>query len=392
MSGHIGAIVNPSDKKVSRLAMSPVRAIAMWDFSWLERRWSGAGYEDWDRALDELAERGYDAVRIDVFPHLVGADAARTWTLLPVWDQQEWGSPAVNTVQVQPALNEFIRRCHARGIRVALSSWFREDRENTRMHLKSPEAFAKAWLSTLDTIVDAGLLDALLYVDFCNEWPGDVWAPYFRNTPPELTWGGWYTDVSMHWMRTVVGMVRERYPQLPLCFSFDGLEDRRYLESDLSFFDLIEHHCWMAKENDGEFAKLAGYGYERFSPQGYNNLAEHGERLYRENPAYWQGLLTKRIASLADVSCRTGLPLATTECWGVVDYKDWPRLDWAWVKELCEIGTLTAAATGAWAAIATSNFCGPQFAGMWNDIAWHQRLTKRIKASVCLYPHTGSKR
>ncbi len=41
------------------------RAITMWDFSWLERRWPGAGYEDWDQALDELAERGYDAVRID---------------------------------------------------------------------------------------------------------------------------------------------------------------------------------------------------------------------------------------------------------------------------------------------------------------------------------------
>ena len=24
------------------------RAITMWDFSWLERRWPGAGYEDWD--------------------------------------------------------------------------------------------------------------------------------------------------------------------------------------------------------------------------------------------------------------------------------------------------------------------------------------------------------
>ena len=30
-------------------------AIAMWDFSWLERRWLGAGYEDWDQALDELS-------------------------------------------------------------------------------------------------------------------------------------------------------------------------------------------------------------------------------------------------------------------------------------------------------------------------------------------------
>lgn len=47
------------------------RAVTMWDFSWLERRWPGAGYEDWDKALSELVERGYNAVRIDAFPHLL---------------------------------------------------------------------------------------------------------------------------------------------------------------------------------------------------------------------------------------------------------------------------------------------------------------------------------
>jgi hypothetical protein len=50
------------------------RAITMWEFSWIERRWPGAGFEDWDRALDELSERGYDAVRIDPFPHLLATD------------------------------------------------------------------------------------------------------------------------------------------------------------------------------------------------------------------------------------------------------------------------------------------------------------------------------
>ena len=52
-------------------------AITMWEFSWLERRWPGAGYEDWDKALSELVERGYDAVRIDPFHHHVVPEIAR---------------------------------------------------------------------------------------------------------------------------------------------------------------------------------------------------------------------------------------------------------------------------------------------------------------------------
>lgn len=113
-------------------------AITMWDFSWLERRWPGAGYEDWDLILDELKERGYDAVRIDPYPHLLAIDPQREWELLPVWNQQAWGSPAFNRVKIQPALNQFLAKCKERDIKVALSSWFRQDRDEKRMLIKTP--------------------------------------------------------------------------------------------------------------------------------------------------------------------------------------------------------------------------------------------------------------
>ncbi len=29
--------------------------------------------------------------------------------------------------------------------------------------------------------------------------------------------------------------------------------------------------------------------------------------------------------------------------------------------------------------MSTSNFCGPQFRGMWRDIDWHRNLTTRVK-------------
>ena len=50
-------------------------AIAMWDFSWLHRHHPAGSFEDWDRVLDGLVDRGYNAIRMDAFPALVAADS-----------------------------------------------------------------------------------------------------------------------------------------------------------------------------------------------------------------------------------------------------------------------------------------------------------------------------
>ena len=79
------------------------------------------------------------------------------------------------------------------------------------------------------------------------------------------------------------------------------------------------------------------------------------------------------------------LLLVTTECWGIVNYKDYPLLSWDWVKDLCEIGVETAISTNQWIMIATSNFACPQFVGMWRDVEWHKRLTTLIKSQEIPY-------
>jgi hypothetical protein len=211
-------MANPESEKLSK--RSPL-AITMWDFSWLERRWPGAGYEDWDKILKELTDRGYNAVRIDAYPHLVSADEDKIWRLKPVWNQHDWGSPDVVDVQVQPNLNTFIATCRDHGVKVGLSSWYREDVDNTRMKIITPEIMAQQWIKTLESIKKAGLLDTIFYVDLCNEWPGDLWTPYFTNNPPDKTWGNWHSDVSMQWMQTSVNVFKEAFPDIPVGFSFD---------------------------------------------------------------------------------------------------------------------------------------------------------------------------
>ncbi len=356
-------------------------AITMWDFSWLERRWTGAGYENWDKILDELVLRGYNAIRIDAYPHLVANDATKEYTLLPVWNTQDWGSPDINKVVVQPALNDFIYKCKKRGIMVGLSCWYRQDTDKILMKTDSPQKMGENWIKTLQTIERDNLLDTILYVDLCNEWPGDAWCPFFKNDPPYETWGYWYTAKSMQFMKESIEIVRKAYPQLPYCYSFTGGNPALYPKYDLSFFNLIEHHIWMAQLNEEEYYKQVGYKYERFSPEGYTNLAANYENVYKQRPEHWRTMLVEGIKLVAESARAANQPLITTECWGLVDFKDWPLLKWDIIKELCELGVTTAAATGQWIGIATSNFCGPQFSGMWRDVAWHQRLTNIIKSA-----------
>jgi sugar-binding cellulase-like protein len=351
------------------------RAITMWEFSWIERRWPGAGYEDWDRALDELAERGYNAVRIDPFPHLLAADPHKTWTLWPEWNTQLWGSPDVNRIVLLPALFDFLGKCRDRGIMVGLSTWYRKDDADTRMTITGPDVMAANWIKTLDLISQAGLLDSILYTDLCNEWPGDDWAPFVK---PHMSYGDWDQPASLDYMHKAIALVRSHYPRMPLLFSCATGEPEGYLKQDLSDFDLLDPHIWMVQQDGGEFYKLAGYAYERFDAKGYTNLSLKAEDLYRARPDYWQKKLVQAIDRHVVVSRKMKMPLITTECWGIVDYKDWPLLKWDWVKDLCALGAQRAASSGQWLAIATSNFCGPQFVGMWRDKAWHQHLTSKI--------------
>lgn len=357
-------------------------AITMWDFSWLERRWPGAGYEDWGAALDALVERGYDALRIDAYPHLVAADPTREWELLPVWSTQDWGAPARTRVRVQPNLDEFLAACGERRLRVGLSTWFRQDTTDRRLALASPADLGAAWVATLDAVQAAGLLEHVLYVDLCNEWPMPLWAPFLGRgehepeplrTSPEIA----------GWTATALDTVRAAHPGVPVCFSHTA-QFERWPQEDLRGYDLLEPHVWMAGVTD--FYEQVGYDFERFDPAGYERVVERAEALYRERPDHWREALDAAIDQVAAFSRASGLPLVTTECWGPIDYKDWPGLDWGWVKELCDHGTRRAVATGRWAAVATSNFCGPQFAGMWRDIAWHRSLTDAIHAGALPAP------
>ncbi len=351
-------------------------AIAMWDFSWLERRYEGGGYSDWGRALDELTRRGYDAVRIDAYPHLVSANANREWTLPPAFDASDWGAPATCRVEVLPALIEFIAECAERDIAVALSSWFREDTTDARLGIRTPADLASVWIDTLDEIEAAGLLDTIAWVDLCNEFPLPDWAPYF-NDPDDGHRIRRRSPAARRWITESIETVRDAYPEQVYCFSETAGPGKSWGREPEPGMDLVDTHLWLMNTTD-----FFDWSHDIDSADHYEWLATDGQHRYWDNPNQWQSELEAEIDAAAEWSRNVGLPLATTESWALIHYKDWPGLDWDWIKDLCAVGTRKAAETGRWAAISTSNFCGPQFRGMWNDVEWHREQTAIIKNST----------
>ena len=348
-------------------------ANAMWDFSWIERRYTGGGYENWNSILDELKIRGYDAVRIDAYPHLVSKDPGEEWLLLPEWSVHDWGSPGNIKVQIQPNLNIFIEKCAERNIKIMLSTWWRKNKNNNIKNINTPKNLAEAWESTLDTINEAGLLENIFYVDICNEYPHPDWSKFL----PEDYDNHYCHNDYKPWMEKSTKILKSKYPSIPFTFSFFGNEWLQVNET-LPYLDFLEIHVWMA--NFSNFEKDLDYHWEPHNNLEYNKI-QKAEKLYREEEKYWKKRLLKGINFCRQISENIELPLITTEAWGPITYKDWPMLDWEWVKEICAYGVRKACQTKRWASMCTSNFSGPQFKGMWQDIEWHRELTDMIHTS-----------
>ena len=159
------------------------------------------------------------------------------------------------------------------GVAVILSSWFREDVEDTRMRIRSPQDLAGIWVETLRHLDQAGLLETVLFVDLCNEFPLDIWAPFLYSDPsirriapgePGRRYAARSTPEVAAWMRSAIDGVRTVHPDLHLTFSV-STELATWPEQDVGFLDVLEVHVWMANSELGDYDRRVGYHQPRLS-------------------------------------------------------------------------------------------------------------------------------
>lgn len=379
---------------ISPAAGASRRAVAMWDFSWLTRRADPeAEYADWDFVLDGLRDRGYDCVRIDAFPHLVAAGADGRvrdgFVMSPQNRAFMWGNHDEVEIAPRAGLVEFMGKCRERGIGVGLSSWFQDDHLHRRDEVNTPQDYARTWSETLAFLDGEGLLDLVEWVDLCNEFPLETWAPgayrYFRQASGKTFLPGLYgrkvKALLSDFINRSIAPVRERFPGLRCCFSLFVLDPENLGEVDLSNFGLLEPHLWLTMNY--AFFILSGNWMTIALIPGTTRATYPASsfyyRAFRKGWLDWMGRMMDKWAKLAG---RWRLPLFTSEAWGPVNYEDLPPPDdfreWKWVKDACEASMKMAAERG-WRGICSSNFCGPQHPGMWQDLEWHRRVTAMIR-------------
>jgi hypothetical protein len=372
-------------------------AVTMWEFSWLVRR-SGhqAEYADWGRVLDELVDRGYNCIRLDAFPHLIGRDAnismSETFSILPQDDTFPWGNH--ETVSVQPAkgLIEFLTEMKARGLTAGLSSWYNDDETHQRDNVKTPDDFARIWLRTLDLVASHDLLDTVEWVDICNEFPLPLWMPAAYSNifmqPAESVslrktlnapWSKREIATASEYLTQSISPLKTKYPQLRYTASFVygacNLQDL-----DTSEFGLLEPHIWVAL--DQEWSDNTEHaGALKREPQGIRRHYERVKELLPNNREDQLKKLEPLLDTWVEIAAAKKLPLVTTEAWGPINYDDLTHdggsAEWDWVKDICAEGVRMAIRKG-WTGICTSNFCQPHFKGMWSDVEWHRQLTSEI--------------
>ncbi len=381
-------------------------AIAMWDFSWILRHHRYGEFEDWDRVLEELAERGYNAIRIDAMPQYIASDSDGKITeefrsVRPDWKPAMWGNYYTMSFRPHEALRDFLPKCRKHGIRVGLASWFLNHNTGQRSIFIEEDGLLRAWTETLNFLKQYQLLDDnIIYIDLLNEFPlchgfdwfkqemntrGDV--EQFRLNNPnafvpddnDIKRTGSYNALQLKFQddfaNNLIGNMKAKFPDQVFHMSITCTTP---LDSvDISQFGTLDYHMWLGIIGDIPHWRTLGN-----IDQSRNNLPVFQELMqaWNKKKAQTIALADQAITAVSEKARSYNIPCGNTEGWGPVGWLDHPELNWKWVKEAAEICVDLARKHDNYKYICTSNFTHPQHKGIWEDVKWHRKITGRIKA------------
>ncbi len=383
--------------------------IAMWDFSWLQCAHPGGKFEDLARHVAGAAERGYNCLRVDVFPHYYVETAhhfpphglsrrIRTWG--DVLAPQGW------KVDVRSCVRNLAHLCRQHNIFLALDTWtsfavLGRDRIPRVREERVCRAWAEAWVRALRLMREDGVLERAAWIAPLNEVPLFLGALMesvrvsdskqrhegltdFQEDLPELD--AVFLEIN-RWLGEAVADEITK-DKIPLAYSALGAEN--YARRVPDFYDLVDIHFMpdlVLEEEDRTELERAGSGASGFSLHAALN--NYDLSLYSRA---WAAACSRhygRMLALAHAYCkgalaRTTLPsgkrlsAVVTEAYGPCNFPDHPEVDWSWYKHWNADAARIFAAY-RFNGLTLSNHAEPIFS-LWDDIDWHRRGTQAVLA------------
>ena len=383
-------------------------AIAMWDSSWLRRRYAGGGFDDFDRALTELVDRGYNAVRIDVFPHMIAnapdgtnsdrfldpAGFAFSW-----YGFAQWGSPWTVYIHPRRDLLAFLKCCEKHGVYVLLSTWLKPTAEPRNEWLEGPEDLVRIWNETLEFLRENNSLGQVIGVDISNEMPNGASNKQFNTKMNSYTDPAEKTSFFRGYFSKALCALRSMWPDIP--FAASHTVEFFGINRDMEFpeYDFLDVHIWAEFSNfmkGTRYASAIGcFGLNMMPKDPAPGHVYHGTRLmppdvdfervndeilesWNKNRSMCVEHMESCAAFAAEKGKKYGIPVGCTEGWGTVTWVEHPLLSWDMVKDAALVGAELGRKYG-FKFNCQSNFCEPQFVSLWRDVEHHRQVTDIIR-------------
>lgn len=389
-----------------RKGLTPSRlTIAMWDFSWLNMHYPGGAFSDFAKAMDELIQRGFNTVRIDAFPLIIGKinnnDQKITISAAPL---ENWGATDMDRKHaVVTELVDFMKIAKKKNISVILSSWAIEnviEFPNLRKDYTDPKEIWKAWEKVLDILKEEDLLSPVVYVDFDQEFP------HFSPLTPELNHLGQQTSNEnfsasdameaagnvntnfdkLNWNPEQMNFVRsyltstlnyfqKKYPELRFTFSFTT-HWKEVRAMHINNFDVLELHFWMSQSE--RFNTRTGFNalQKDRGEHDYNDYMDRVEKTMKSIRPMLMKDMHNRLAWAKEWSEELAAPLVTTEAWGPWWHMDHHDLDWKWLYDWCKESMNASSDYELWGATPW-NYSHPYWEN-WKNVEWYNQLNRRF--------------
>jgi len=297
----------------------------------------------------------YNCLRISAFPHLIAASGnsyaagGSNFTIPPQPEGLEFAWGNHETVVINPVVGvpTFIRLAYSKGFKIGLSSWYESDSTHQRERVILPSDYIRVWNATLHLLDTQNLLDGILWVDVCNEFPVGLWAapvwkrmfgvPY-KNIEAPIFLGEHWDPARMSMLNTyltgVIPTLRASWPSLTYTFSAQAMGSQNIQRANTTQYDLGEVHIWLCDSMEFMLESLQ-FTLEINAPTYPENLklcARASKDLWDKDPGKYKNYLGERVQywlswarkqealrrERGDVD--VSFPLITTEGWGPINY------------------------------------------------------------------------